>query len=399
MSLLPGNWEELLLSATVAFCGLCAIQSIRLLGAPAGRKALLRSWAIGFPVVMLSLLLTRSPLLAAILCVVSEALTYSRRVSVAHRLDLFAMGMSVLPASFLTLRSVWLGLAMALVTIVFPFGYVFSARYRRFGTVFALSLILSALTAWLDCTLAWLCLSVAAAGAAMFAYECLRKPQKPLVLFDLDGTLIDSQNLVFETFRRVFAQKKPDYRLKDEELYSFFGPPLETTFARYFPPDQIDEIIDLYQKINLELHERLLRTMPHALETVRKLSEEGFCLGIVSNKRKKPVELGLDLSGLAPYFPLVLGKEDLPEVKPKPGGLFKAAEAAGFPMDRVVYVGDNASDIQAATNAGMYSVGYTLDEVQKKALSQEDPCKLIDDLSQLSSILMEDRLWIDKSTW
>ena len=57
----------------------------------------------------------------------------------------------------------------------------------------------------------------------------------PVILFDLDGTLIDSRELVFETFRQVFKEKKPEYQLSEEELYSFFGPPLETSFGRYFP--------------------------------------------------------------------------------------------------------------------------------------------------------------------
>lgn len=59
-------------------------------------------------------------------------------------------------------------------------------------------------------------------------------PQKPLVLFDLDGTLIDSQNLVFETFRQVFAQKLPDYQLSPEELYSLFRPNARNDLSSLF---------------------------------------------------------------------------------------------------------------------------------------------------------------------
>ena len=79
------------------------------------------------------------------------------------------------------------------------------------------------------------------------------------ILFDMDGTLIDSQQLVFETFRRVFKELKPDYELSNEELYTFFGPTLEVTFSKYFPEDQVQSIIDRYQIINKSLHKELLK--------------------------------------------------------------------------------------------------------------------------------------------
>ena len=98
--------------------------------------------------------------------------------------------------------------------------------------------------------------------------------KKPIVLFDLDGTLIDSQQLVFETFRRVFKELKPDYELSNEELYSFFGPTLEVTFSKYFPEDQVQSIIDRYQVINKSLHKDLLKEVPHAKEMIKRLDDD-----------------------------------------------------------------------------------------------------------------------------
>lgn len=218
-------------------------------------------------------------------------------------------------------------------------------------------------------------------------------PQKPLVLFDLDGTLIDSQNLVFETFRQVFAQKLPDYQLSLEELYSFFGPTLETTFLRYFPPEEVEDVIDLYQKINKDLHYMLLGEMPHALETVQKLYDEGYAMGILSNKRREPVFLGMEICHLRPYFEAVFAKEDQPACKPDPAGLLHAAKVMGYPKEKAVYVGDNAADIQAAHRAGFVSIGYTLDTVQRTALEKEGPDYLIDDLRQLPFLLKEESKW------
>lgn len=216
-----------------------------------------------------------------------------------------------------------------------------------------------------------------------------RNEKLPLLLFDLDGTLIDSQVMVFETFRQVFAHELPDYALSDEELYSFFGPTLEKTFLRYFEPDRIEEVIDLYQKINLDLHYTLLKEMPHALEVIQQLKDEGYTMAIVSNKRRHPVLLGMEICHLDPYFDAVFAREDQPACKPDPAGLLFAAKELGYEGKKVVYAGDNAADVQAAKAARFIPIGYTLDSTQKKALLAEGTRYLIEDLRDLPGLLRE----------
>lgn len=284
--------------------------------------------------------------------------------------------------------------------------------YSHFGVLWFLSLFLCTPSLFLFCMIKisqtgeyneisyFIFLIVSTLGLLWTSFK-KKHPEKPLLLFDLDGTLIDSQELVFETFRQVFAQKKPEYSLSQEELYSFFGPTLEESFSRYFPKEKIGEVIDLYQQINMELHPKLLKTMPHAQEVLKELHDQGYSMGIVSNKRKEPVEYGLALSGLDIYFDQVFAKEDQPAHKPRPDGLIYAATTLGYPLDQVVYVGDNAVDIQAAHNTAFYSIGYTRDSTQREALKAEHPCELIDDLRQIPEILndedLEENLWIDKS--
>mgnify|MGYP004444218481 CR=1 FL=1 len=242
-------------------------------------------------------------------------------------------------------------------------------------------------------------------GAGLFGFSPWRKKeqrlarQKPVVLFDLDGTLQDSQPLIFETFAQVFKQLKPDYELSEDELYSFFGPTLETTFSRYFPADQVEDVIELYQKINLELHDEMLTPMPHAAEVLKALKEEGYTIGIVSNKRTPVVRRGMQICGFEKYADLVLGKEDLPKPKPEPDGLIKACLDLGGRLDCLIYVGDNPSDILAARNMAACSIGYTNDERQRQALSQAAPCWNIMDLREILNITKEDQEWIDKSIW
>ena len=223
--------------------------------------------------------------------------------------------------------------------------------------------------------------------------------KKPIVLFDLDGTLIDSQQLVFETFRRVFKELKPNYELSNEELYSFFGPTLEVTFSKYFPEEQVQSIIDRYQVINKSLHKNLLKEVPHAKEMLEGLKEQNIQCAVVSNKRIEVVKRGLKQAGLDGYFKVVLGKENLPEPKPSASGLIEACNLLHTSHDDCIYVGDNVADIVAAKNMAAYSVGFSVDEKQREALEKAHPCKVIDDLMQLVPLCKEDRIWSDNTIW
>jgi len=223
--------------------------------------------------------------------------------------------------------------------------------------------------------------------------------QKPVVLFDLDGTLIDSRELVFETFTQVFKEEKPDYVLSKEELYSFFGPTLETTFSKYFEEKDVDRIIERYQTINRQLHDKLLKPIDHAKETVKWLHDQGYKIAVVSNKRHAMVEKGLKTSALYPYFEVIMGKEDLPKPKPSASGLIEATVLLHTGHDNTIYVGDNAADVMAAKDMAAYSIGFSNDAKQIEKLEEAKPCRIIKDLSELKEIVKEEQSWSDKSIW
>ena len=223
--------------------------------------------------------------------------------------------------------------------------------------------------------------------------------QKPVLLFDLDGTIQDSQKLVFETFRRVFKTRLPEYNLKEEELYTFFGPTLEDTFKKYFKEEEIESVIETYQKINLELHDSMLEAMPNATKMLKAMKKQGYTMAIVSNKRIGVVLKGLNRLNLNEYFDVALGKEDLPRPKPNPDGLIEACNRMGVGRDNCIYVGDNAADVIAAKKMAAYSIGYSKDEVQLNNLKKEHPCRVITDLYDIVTICKEERSWSDNSIW
>ncbi len=219
--------------------------------------------------------------------------------------------------------------------------------------------------------------------------------EKPIILFDLDGTLIDSKAMIFETFRRVFHQKLPGHSLTQEELDSFFGPSLEETFIRYFPENEVEDVIGLYQKINMEIHDEMVKAMPHAHTLVKTLKEKGYTVGVVSNKRIAPVLRGLQVTNLLKDMDIVCGKAD----KPDPTNVLKTANHMGYSNDRILYIGDTPGDLQAARRGAYAFAAYTLDKRLLQKFRQEKDIFVLNDLMDLVQVLEEEHLWIDKSIW
>ncbi|NCC55685.1 MAG: prolipoprotein diacylglyceryl transferase, partial [Erysipelotrichia bacterium] len=105
------------------------------------------------------------------------------------------------------------------------------------------------------------------------------KKEKPIVLFDADGTLVDSEKLIKDSFLHTFAHYLPKHELSEDELHSFMGPPLRDTFEKYLPAQQVDEAVEYYREYNHEKHDDEVTGMLHAKEMVAYLKAEGYTLG------------------------------------------------------------------------------------------------------------------------
>lgn len=223
------------------------------------------------------------------------------------------------------------------------------------------------------------------------------KRKKPVVIFDLDGTLVDTKDLIFETFKHTFAKYKPGYTLSEAELKAFLGPSLQQSFEQYFEDEQIGEIIQYYRAFNRENHDEYVKAMPHVEEILQYLKEHHYQVGVVSNKLSDIVKMGLHKFHLDSYFEVILGAEEIGEAKPSPMGILKAAKELGEGCDDIVYVGDAPSDIQACKACEVFSVAYVYDKSQLSIMQGEQPCVLIEEMHQLIDVLKEDREWSDNT--
>ena len=221
--------------------------------------------------------------------------------------------------------------------------------------------------------------------------------EKPAVLFDLDGTLVDTKDLIYASFRHTFHKYMPDHVLSEEELSSFLGPTLKGTFQQYFKEDLVDEIIAYYRAFNREHHNEYIKSFPHARETLKYLKENGYAVGVVSNKIKSMVQLGLEAFALDSYVDVIIGAEDIEHPKPDPEGILLACQKMLHNHDDVIYVGDNPSDIEACKRMGGFSVAASFDPNREQALLDQKPCRVIHQLNELIELVKEDCEWSDNT--
>jgi pyrophosphatase PpaX len=175
------------------------------------------------------------------------------------------------------------------------------------------------------------------------------------VLFDLDGTLIDSGPIILASMRH--ASLTVLGREPDEELVrAAIGGPGLVAQMRDLDPRRVDELVDAYRAHNEPLHAEL-EAFEDVLELLPRLRAEGRSLGIVTAKRVRTVELALDrFPALRDVMDVIVGAEDTERHKPDPDPLLEALRRLGAAPATAAYVGDSPFDVRAAKAAGVLAV-------------------------------------------
>lgn len=175
------------------------------------------------------------------------------------------------------------------------------------------------------------------------------------LLFDFDGTLLNTNTLIIETFRHVFETHAPG-QYTDEHYLSFIGPSLLETFTAHMP-GRAEEMVAHYREWNAIHHDELVEEYPFVTETLRELHERGMRLAIVTTKQRATLERGLALMGIRELFEVVVTLDDVTHVKPHPEPIEKALALLNVAKEDVIMIGDNSHDIHAGQNAGVKTAG------------------------------------------
>jgi len=176
----------------------------------------------------------------------------------------------------------------------------------------------------------------------------------PIVLFDLDGTLIDSGPMILASFRHatvsVLGREIPDIDL----VAAAGGATLEQQM-RAFDAERVDELVAAYRAHNIPLHDDLQCCVGMEV-LLDELKAEGRRLGVVTAKRRRTVDLAFERLGIERYFDVVVTADDTTAHKPDPAPILLALDRLGARAEDAVYVGDSPFDVGAARAAGVYAV-------------------------------------------
>jgi len=177
----------------------------------------------------------------------------------------------------------------------------------------------------------------------------------PVVLFDLDGTLIDSGPIILASMKH--ASLAVLGREPDEELVrAAIGGPGLIAQMRDLDPARVDELVEAYRLHNEPLHETL-ESFDGVLDLLPVLKAEGRRLGIVTAKRLRTVGLALDrFPELGEAMDVVIGAEDTERHKPEPDPVLEALRRLDADPDDAAYVGDSPYDVEAGNVAGVFTV-------------------------------------------
>lgn len=212
-----------------------------------------------------------------------------------------------------------------------------------------------------------------------------RLPAKA-VLFDLDGTLVDSFDAIEESYLATLAEMgRPPIARRD--LKRLVGPALIESWRTLVPPEAAEEGVRRYREHYARVFMARSRPYPGAREALAEMARGGRGLAVVTNKKGSFARDLVEGLGLGEHVRLTVGDGDGPPPKPAPDMLFHALERLGVAPEDAIYVGDSPGDVDVALLAGMVAVGVTTGFYSEAELAARGPRAVVKDLADLAARL------------
>jgi pyrophosphatase PpaX len=206
------------------------------------------------------------------------------------------------------------------------------------------------------------------------------------VLFDLDGTIIDTNELIITTFLHVLEKHFPG-QFRREDIIPIMGEPLTLQMERFGGSDKRDFLVQAYREHNEQIHDELVREFPRIRETLKALQDLGVTMGIVTTKARKTAEMGAKLCGVDLFMSTFITFEDTDKHKPSPDPILMAMDCLQADPTTTLMVGDSQYDIQAAQNAGVHAAGVSWSVKGPDYLMKYCPTYMLQDMFDLVGIV------------
>ena len=205
------------------------------------------------------------------------------------------------------------------------------------------------------------------------------------ILFDLDGTLIDSIELILASHRHATLEvlgASPS----DDVLRQGIGVPLLTQM-RTLDATRAEDLVTSYRAFNHRMHDELLRPYTGVLELCARLREEGATLGVVTSKSLLVVEMAFARLPFAPLLDVVVTSDQTEHHKPRPEPILEALRRLDRGAAGACYVGDSPFDLQAAHAAGVAAIGVGWGAFTEQELWAETPLAVAATPDELFEVL------------
>lgn len=211
-----------------------------------------------------------------------------------------------------------------------------------------------------------------------------------VVLFDLDGTVVDSIELIVRSYDHAFAAHPAlPTRPSRQDILDGIGRPLAAQFmAHTDEPDVVASLVHTYREYQMLHHDDLIAHYDGVADVLHWLTTETRRVAVVTSKAEPLAMRALSRLGLDHHFELIVGLESTSRHKPLPDPLLFALERLGATPSTAVYVGDSPFDIMAANAAEISSIGVTWGASTRRALEVHSPTHIVDSAAELKSVLL-----------
>ena len=204
------------------------------------------------------------------------------------------------------------------------------------------------------------------------------------ILFDLDGTLLDTNELIIRSFQHTY-QKHLSKQVDKEEIIKSFGEILKVTLDRECG-EASEEAIETYRGFQVGNFEKLIAIHIGVKEVVKELHRQGYKLGVVTSRINDSAIRGLKHFGLMEYFESIIGADDTDIHKPDPTPAFMALKELGGKPEETLFVGDSPFDILCGKNAGITSVVVGWSALPMDMLLKYEPDYVVDSMEELMAL-------------
>lgn len=195
------------------------------------------------------------------------------------------------------------------------------------------------------------------------------------ILFDFDGTIMDTNDIIIQSWQHTFQTIEGKNRPL-EEITSSFGEPLSITMQTFFPNHDTEEMVGTYRDYQRKVYAEKVHMFPGISDLITTLKANDYLVAIVTSRLWESTTQGLYKFDIAHLFDAVVSAEDTHVHKPDPTPCLICLEKLGVKPEEAIFVGDSKFDVLCAKNAGVKSVlvGWSIcvSDEQKEGLYKPD---------------------------